>query len=132
MMAERMDDERDGPSEEEKPVLRPLDYQRLGDEKYQTKTPFGIQVLAGFIAWITGLAFVVEATTGRAWGAPFIDRQDAFYCAIAGALIATGTLAIWLRVRFRWRGFLPGLLLGLGLSCLVPIGIVLIICGAHR
>jgi hypothetical protein len=111
----------------ERPV--PLDYRQRGIDPYQTKTPLGWQVFAGFAAWLCGLGFVVEAANNRTWGGPFVDRQNAAFSAIAVALVGVGALAIWLRLRFRWRGFLPGLLIGFGLTCLVPVGILLVICG---
>jgi hypothetical protein len=133
-MPNEIDDDSDEPgkNQSKRNIPPSLDYQQRGSEKYQPRTPLGIQVLAGFIAWIAGLLFVFEAAKDRAWGSPFMDSQNAFYCAIAAALVGVGALTIWLRLRFRWRGFLPGLLLGFGLSCLVPVGIILIICGVGR
>jgi hypothetical protein len=106
-----------------------LDYQRRGAEAYRTKTPLGVQVFAGFAAWLIGLGFVVQVartSSGRPFG---VSSYNATPFAIAAALIGAGALAIWLRIRFRWLGFLPGLLIGFGLTCLVPVGILLIICG---
>jgi len=61
------------------------------------------------------------------------DRSNYVISSPLGAmLICLGGLAVWLRLRFRWRGFLPGVLVGFGLTCLVPIGIVAVICGMHR
>ena len=74
--------------EREGPV--PLDYRQRGIDPYKTKTPLGWQVFAGFAAWLCGLAFVVEAANNRAWGAPFVDQQNAAFCAIAVALVGVG------------------------------------------
>jgi len=132
-VAEEPQDDSIGRGEQEDtpppPSPLPLDYKRLEAGPYQTKTPLGVQVLAGFVAWIIGLGFVVMAANNRTWNSPFLDSQNATYAAIAFALVGTGSLAIWLRVRYRWRGFLPGLLIGFALSCLLPLGILLIICG---
>ena len=132
-MAEETEDDLPVPEEPSRenaaPRPLPLDYRQRGADPYKPKTPLGVQMLAGFAAWLFGLVFVVEAARDRTWGSPFIDRQNIVFCALATALVAVGSLAIWLRLRFRWRGFLPGLLIGFGLTCLVPIGILLVICG---
>lgn len=108
----------------------PLSYQRPGDEPpYRPRTPVALQVTGGFVAWLTGLGFVVQvarSSVGRSVG---MSGQEEVLAAIGAALVGVGTLAIWLRLRFRWRGFLPGLLIGFGLTCLVPVGLLLIICG---
>jgi hypothetical protein len=112
-MANQMENNPDenGPSENP-PLPVPLEYQERGSEPYHPKTPRGVQVIAGFITWVAGLAFVVRVAQYQTWASPYIDRQIAMYCAIAATLIAIGFLTIWLRLRFRWRGFLPGLLIG--------------------
>ncbi len=126
-----MAEETDNQEQDNRPAPPlPLDYQRPSTGPYQPRTPLGIQVVAGFAAWIVGIAFVIGIANNRTWGSP-IDSQNATLCAVAFALIGIGTLTIWLRMRYRWRGFLPGLLIGLSLSCLLPIGIILVICGPH-
>jgi hypothetical protein len=129
MMGDENRDDQPAPEEPTRDGPVPLDYRQRGIDPYKTKTPLGWQVFAGFAAWVCGLGFVVEAANNRAWGGPFVDQQNAAFCAIAVALVGVGALAIWLRLRFRWRGFLPGLLIGFGLTCLVPVGILLMICG---
>lgn len=117
--------DRDNP----RPPPPPLPYRATRDEPpYQPRTPLGWQIAAGFAAWFLGLIFViVMANRAPRWAG--MRGEDRVLWLIGAALVGIGGLAIWLRVRFRWRGFLPGLLIGFGLSCLLPIGIVAVICG---
>jgi len=113
----------------------PLDYRRPGDEpKYQPRTPFSAQMVAGFVAWVIGvIAVIVAATNTQGKFAKLAGNSgNATMCVLGGMLICLGGVAVWLRLRFRWRGFLPGLLIGFGLTCLVPVGIVAVICGMHK
>jgi hypothetical protein len=43
--------------------------------------------------------------------------------------ISVLVLGLWLRSKYDWRGIVPGLLIGIGLTCLVPVGIAVVLCG---
>lgn len=66
--------------------------------------------------WIGGL-FGSGGSQYAGWGIPII---------LVPGLLGLG---IWLRIARRWRGFLPGLLIGFFVTCLVPVGIVAVVCG---
>ena len=106
-----------------------LDYRAPGAEPYKPRTPFWAQMLAGIVAWMIGIATVIGAATssrGQEMG------TNALAWIIGTLLVCIGGITLWLRLRFRWRGFLPGLLIGFGLTCLVPVGIVAVICGMGK
>ena len=87
--------------------------------------PTGVQGLLGFLTWIAacGAAYFLLAT--------FVTSSsgslDAFLI-LAGLLGVVIGLCIWLRVAYRWTGFVPGVLIGVGVGCLLPVGIVAVIC----
>ena len=47
-------------------------------------------------------------------------------------LVAVIAVCITMHVRLGWRSFLPGVLLGFGITCLVPYATVWVICGMGR
>jgi hypothetical protein len=93
-----------------------------------------LQAGAGLLAWLIGVSLVVKvAHYGSATlGAFQLNQRDTILCTTGAVLIGIGALAIWLRLRYRWRGFLPGILIGFGLTCLLPIGIVWAICASKK
>lgn len=106
---------------------QPLDYGHVA--RTRGVGPVTGQVLLGFLAWVCTLA----ATYAAGVTAGHLRVGDTFVW-VAAALPLVGALAfgVYLRVRHGWRGFLPGMLLGFGLTCLVPVGIVAVVCGAFR
>jgi len=113
------------------PAPRPgavLEYQPAEDDIYVPKTPYAIQATAGFFAWLLGISLVIQAARTSSVN-QYFNSANGIILFIGGVLMLLGGLAVWLRLRFKWRGFAPGLLLGFGLTCLVPVGIVVVVCG---
>jgi hypothetical protein len=108
-----------------------LPYRAARDERVVPKTSFAGQAAMGMGVWVLGVVLVVIAVrdVATARGVLAMPTQQVVTLIIGGAVLAIGGLGLWLRLRFKWRGFIPGLLLGFGLTCLVPIGIVFVICG---
>ena len=108
---------------DEPPPPPPLEYRWPGIERTGTVAHWPL----GFAAWVVAVgAWVSVATVGR--GEPAV-----LWTAAATILAAPASLCVWTRVRLGWRGFLPGLLIGFRLTCLVPVGIVAALCGPwHR
>ncbi len=82
------------------------------------------QFVLGFFFWIFSAAAAILTFAGlanRAGNAAFITVG--IYLAIVLGVCA------WTSTKLRWRSFIPGVLLGAGLTCLVPVGIVAVICG---
>jgi hypothetical protein len=53
------------------------------------------------------------------------------YLLVALALGLLLTLCVYIRMQYKWRGFIPGVLLGFGVTCLLPLGLLAILCGGH-
>jgi hypothetical protein len=87
--------------------------------------PVSGQVTMGFSLWI--FAVLLFGTLIR--GSTFQDYAKQI---AALELSAVAGLSLWLRIKYGWRGFIPGVLLGFGLTCLVPIGIVAVVCGGWK
>lgn len=114
----------------ERPTLEYRHSAPGNDPPFQPRTPMWAQVFAGFGAWIIGIATVIiAATSGHS---PSAMAGNPVVLVIGALLVCLGGITIWLRLRFRWRGFLPGLLIGFALTCLVPAGIVAVICGMGK
>lgn len=109
------------------PPPAPLDYRGPPEAKSGPATPVAVQALAGFCCWIAGtgavLGIVVSANKAGAEPATLLVPV------VSVGLIAAVWMGVWVRARFGWRGFIPGMLIGVGLTCLVPIGFVAIVCG---
>ena len=87
--------------------------------------PTGVQGLLGFLTWVAAcaatyfsLSIFVTSSSGPLAG----------FIIMAGALGVVITLCVLVRTKYRWRGFLPGVLIGVGVGCLIPVGIVAVIC----
>ena len=106
---------------------RPLDYRRPVAGSDRPATPAVVQFLAGVGLWILVLAAAVGVL--RAAGGRSSDVLIPVVAVTLGGSIALGKVVRW---RYNWRGFLPGVLVGVGLTCLVPVGIVVVLCGPWR
>jgi hypothetical protein len=97
----------------------------------------------GFLLWAAGVGMAIGGTrpagdlllrllyvTGlrRLLG---VDRTETLWAVVVVEFAAVVGLAIWLRVRWKRRGLIAGLLLGMLLTCLVPVGIVWVVCGPY-
>jgi hypothetical protein len=102
------------------------------DPGYQPRTPLGLQVLAGFGAWTIGIVALIVMVSRDEFQRWPVNGVNATIYFIVALLIVLSSLACWLRLRFRWRGFLPGVLIALAMTCLVPVGIVAVACGWWR
>ena len=117
-----MDDPQQPTESKPPPVPVPLDYRRPDSSRTEPRTHIVAQLAMGFGFWLAAL------------GVFFASVRLLNDFGIAMAFIAPVELAavlafsIWLRTNYRWRGFIPGVLIGLGLTCLVPIGIVAVAC----
>ncbi len=105
------------------PAARPLDYQRRPNRRAATASFVVGTAVIGFFTWVFAVALWV-AVGAAASGAPPVLWGG-------GGLILAGVawLGWWQHTRHGWRGFVPGLLLGFLLTCLVPVGIVAVVCG---
>ena len=79
------------------------DFQTKDEVLKKPQTPFGLQVFFGFIAYVVSVACCF----------PF--GLSAIIIAIVLLIMA----AIFLYERYRWKGFIVGILIGLGLTALV-------------
>ena len=104
-----------------------MGYHRPGRYAPEPKpaVPVGVQGVLGFLTWIAacGAAYFLIATFVTSSSGPL----DAFLI-LAGLLSAVIVLSSWLRVAHRWTGFIPGVLIGVGVGCLLPVGVVAVIC----
>jgi hypothetical protein len=128
-MAESADDET-GPANLGLPLdppPAPLDYRGRPEAKPGPATPVAVQALAGFFSWIAGAALVVGIVVSAAKAGA--DPTTLLVPVLGVGLVAAVWVGVWVRARFGWRGFIPGMLLGVGLTCLVPVGIVAVVCG---
>ena len=119
----------DDPSNELERPPRRLEYRGPGIQPRRANVPLGAQVFAGFLSWIGGAGLWIGISI---WGAIHLvsGPADTLQWVAAGTILAALlVLACVVRVRHGWRGFLPGLLLGLLLTCLVPWGIAAVVCG---
>ena len=116
----------DDPTSE--PGPRPLEYRRPGLELPGTpRVSAAGQAGLGFVAWLAAVGAWVAACFGA--------QGNGTVVSVAGGAVLVGLvwLCAWVRLRRRWRAFIPGVLIGFGLTCLVPVGIVAVVCGAwHR
>jgi hypothetical protein len=79
----------------------------------------------GFVAWL-GTVTVLAAVL---WQGGASDTVNYLLVALALGLILT--LCVYIRTQYKWRGFIPGVLLGSGVTCLLPLGLLAILCGGH-
>ena len=115
---------------------RTLNYQTPPPGAPDARTPVGLQFFLGIVAWVIAVALTIGLINDRDVAGAFqsigIPQSQSVALLIVGMLIVFGLAAILLQVKFRWRGFVPGMLLGLVLTCLVPVGLVFVICGGMR
>ncbi len=88
--------------------------------------PMAAQVAIGFGAWVVTAASVFGILCGLSGGSPF--EAAAVLLVISLALAGIIALCVVMRQKYQWRGFIPGVLLGVGLNCLLPLGILAILC----
>lgn len=94
---------RDGP--------RMLDYSRPSSQRHGPGR--GLEFAAGFFAY-----FGTIVVTYLGWQSAFRYNQVVLLVPAAALL----SLATFLHVSRGWRGFVPGVFVGLGLSCLIGVG----------
>ncbi len=102
-----------------------LDY---GSGKYGSSTytmSSNVCAILGFFAWIGAgiiICFTGETLGGRYFGLILIGAE----------VLAFFFLCYWVSFRLKWKGFIAGVMIGLLLTCLVPLGIVAVICGGWK
>jgi hypothetical protein len=106
-------------SRSDRPPL-PLEYGRA------VTMPMAAQVAIGFAAWVATAASVFVILQGVSGGSPF--EEAIILLVIALALVGIVVLCVVMRRKYQWRGFIPGVLLGVALNCLLPLGILAILC----
>jgi len=108
------------------PPPRTLDYQRpKGDDWVPPAVPKWIQATCGFFAWLAVLGITVGITYLLPSGETFIVSM--LIC--TASLIAFGQ---FMHRRYHWTTFAPGVFLSIGLSILVPIIGIGILCGFFK
>jgi len=124
---------RDKPKRPREPLKKPQDQSPIpldyGQSRYPDATPKPstlAQAFAGFFFWIAAAAVAVGflISTNSNAITDWVGRLS-----IGLELAVIVGLAAWVRIKLQWQGFIPGILLGFGLTCLVPIGIITVICG---
>jgi hypothetical protein len=97
------------------PKPRPLNYRSARYEDARRQGPGrAVECAAGFFAYIGVIAAIYFLVANIGFGSHGILAMI--------PLLALGGLAIYLQGYRGWRGFVPGVLLGLGLSCLIGAG----------
>jgi hypothetical protein len=104
-----------------------LNYLAPRDEyKRPLSVGFKRQVGLGFLTWV-GTLVLIGGLVYSTQASPAFDNL--WGIGIAIPLIGLISLIVHLRVNRKWRGFLPGVLIGFCVCCLVPVGIVAVVCG---
>ena len=105
------------------PPPHPLEYRRRDEpnEPRLTRVPYLLQVGIGIAAW--ALVLCASAAMFQHFAVPGVILTFPF---AISAVFAYGT---YLKSSRGWRGFGVGVMLGIGLSCLLPIVSILILCG---
>jgi hypothetical protein len=114
------------PATPQPPRLERLSYRRLRKEELYRQGPGrAIECTIGFFAYFGVIAAIYFVLVG--------NTASASIGVLAMVpLLALGGFAIYLHGYRGWRGFLPGVLLGLGLSCLIGVGGVIWIVATCR
>ncbi len=101
----------------------------MGPSLYQPKTPVPLQFVLGVVAWALALVsfYSIASLLGKTHASPFSTNTVWISFAIAAAGIIV--LCVLLHGKYRWTGFIPGVLIGVLLSCLIPVGLFLVLCG---
>src|SRR5205823_5499980 len=85
------------------------------------------QFLLGMASWALGLGLLYLYAFWR-----FNNGNVSLFLLLALAILAGAlVLAIFLRNRYSWFAFLPGVLLAFALSCLIPVGVLLAVCSGY-
>jgi hypothetical protein len=114
----------DDPNSSRRPPEIPvLDYS-AGRESKRLGPPMSGQVSAGFFIWVASvvLVYFIFATfppTTNSGGVQIVVT----------AVLAVIAFSLWMHLKLGWRLFAPGVLLGFGLTCLLPLGIAAALCG---
>jgi hypothetical protein len=100
-----------------------LDYGRPRTGQYVPRTPLWVQFVLGMVAPFIGVfGFGATVSAMRLYG------NSVLIAGVMG-LVSVFVLGVFARVRFGWRGFLPGVATGIGLS-LLAVGLCFaIVCG---
>lgn len=113
-----------------------LQYESLWNDPNAARTPPILQFLAGLGIWALGVGFTIwtanDATIARIMRSIGLDELTYVMIVIMVLLALIILLAGFLGVRYHWRSFVPGMIMGLVLTCLVPVGIVVVVCGGVR
>ena len=96
---------------------QPLDYRGPNMEPSQSRMTGG-QIAAGF-AWCV-------ASVGAAIGVGVATQSGSIGFATLLLIFIPGTAYFGNRVG--WHGFMPGILIGMAFTCLVPVGILAVLC----
>lgn len=104
-----------------------LDYERKPEGNPPTVPVWG-QAILGMFSAFAAVALIVLLLRSLNFSAnsafpPALQILTPLGGLAAGSIVAS---------KMGWKSFLPGVLLGLTLCCLVPIGIVLVICGSAK
>lgn len=81
------------------------------------------QLGIGLGAWIALVVIIAMASAGLADLSPVLMLMT-----WAAMLVGFIFFCIHIRKTYQWRGFVPGVLIGVGLTCLLPVGILAIMC----
>ena len=102
------------PSREEGRPPLPLDYQRPRvDEWIEPVPPKWLQFLFGVGAWAIFAGLMAGVVR-------FFPNRAGIFSAFCVGLIVLAVIDLQLRSRFRWTTFSQGVILGIGLTCLIP------------
>jgi hypothetical protein len=108
---------------------RPLEYARPMENPIIAKTSKRMQVFAGFVAW---LGAVAVAAMGLGFMQNFDPPPAVIVAWLAAVIVGLLMATFALRRRAGWTTFFPGILLGFGITCILPVGIIAVICGLGR
>ena len=79
-----------------------------------------------------GMAVAVAVIVGIIFFVDYVSSYSGIYAPfLTGSVIflVLFVYSVYLSRRHGWGGFLPGVLLAMALSCLIPIGIIKMVCG---
>ena len=112
-----------------RPVRIPkhIPYRAPRDDAPLPGVTVGVQALLGFLTWVAACAGTGFFVVANSQSGPI--SRNAAYLIVGLALGLVIFLCIYFRAALGWTGFIPGVLLGLCLGCLLPVGLVAVICG---
>ena len=104
-----------------------LDYSRpQWHTGYQPRTPVWVQFIIGMIA-----PYLATIGFGAMAGQVTRNSGDATAGAVLG-LVAVFVIGAVVRVKYAWRGFLPGVFVGLGVGLVSGVICFFVVCGNMR